>query len=272
MVESCSKIWYNSCIMISVTPLFSGSKGNCTLIRSNNTNILLDIGFGYKAILSALEKNGLKPKDISAIIITHEHADHIGALAMWTKYCRDTLVYVPCQIADYVTMRSYCANVCSTAERFVVGDIQVEPYVCSHDSIVCLGYRFCCGGQFVASITDTGFVSAHTVDFLAPCRTIILESNHDVEMVKRGPYPYPLKQRILSERGHLSNQQATQLLSQLIGSNVKNVLLAHLSEQNNTKELAFSSAVNMYAQRNLVEGRDINIYVVDQYHNEVTIE
>lgn len=257
--------------MIKVTPLFSGSKGNCTLIQSDNTNILLDLGFGYRAILCALERYGLRPKDIDGIIITHEHADHIGALAMWTKH-NYTKVYVPSQIAEYVSMRSYCTNVSAVSGSFVVGDIAVEQYSCSHDSIACYGYRFGNDGNYIASITDTGTFSADTIQFLAPCKTIVLESNHDVEMVQRGPYPYPLKQRILSTNGHLSNQQATLILSQLIGSNVKNVFLAHLSEQNNTKELAFSTAVDMYAKNNLVEGRDIYIYVVDQYHNEVTVE
>lgn len=257
--------------MIKVTPLFSGSKGNCTLIQSENTNILLDLGFGYRAILSALDKRGLLASDIDGIVITHEHADHIAALAMWSKHNR-TPVYVPKHIADYVSMRSYCMGIMPVDKQFAIGDISIEPYACSHDSIACFGYRFSNEDQLAACITDTGCFSEKTVEFLAPCKTIILESNHDVEMVQRGPYPYPLKQRILSNSGHLSNQQAAVLLSQLLGSKVKNVFLAHLSEQNNTKELAFSTAVNMYASHGLVEGRDIHIYVVDQYHNEVTIE
>ena len=145
--------------MIKVTPLFSGSKGNCTLIQSDNTNILLDLGFGYRAILCALERYGLRPKDIDGIIITHEHADHIGALAMWTKH-NYTKVYVPSQIAEYVSMRSYCTNVSAVSGSFVVGDIAVEQYSCSHDSIACCGYRFGNDGNYVASITDTGTFSA----------------------------------------------------------------------------------------------------------------
>ena len=107
------------------------------------------------------------------------------------------------------------------------------------------------------------------VDFLAPCDRIQLESNHDVDMLKSGPYPYPLKRRILSDFGHLSNAQATQVLSDLVGSNVKSVILAHLSEHNNTAELAFNNVVNMYADKGLVEGRDISVYVAKQHDNTV---
>ena len=110
------------------------------------------------------------------------------------------------------------------------------------------------------------------MDFLYPCRTIQLESNHDENMVLQGPYPAVLKKRILSATGHLSNEQATQVLQKLIGSNVKNVVLAHLSEQNNTAELAFNTAIKMYSRYNLVEGHHINVFVAQQNKRSVTIE
>ena len=122
----------------------------------------------------------------------------------------------------------------------------------------------------MASVTDTGKTDNALVDFLAPCDVVQLESNHDVNMLKNGPYPYPLKRRILSDFGHLSNEQAADLLEKLIGSNVKKVILAHLSEHNNTAELAFNAVVEMYARNNLVEGRDIDVRVARQRDNEVT--
>lgn len=256
--------------MLKVSPLFSGSKGNCTLIQSDNTNILLDAGYGYRYVVRALESRGLTPKDIDAIVISHEHTDHISALPLWTK-TYPTPVYAPTLIADYVRQRVYFAEVYDVTERFTVGDVAVDFYECSHDARCCYGYRFTSGNSVFACVTDTGCVTDGLVQFLAPCSTVMLESNHDVDMLVKGEYSYVLKQRILSNYGHLSNAQAAEILQRLLGSSVRNVILAHLSEKNNTRELAFSSAVNMYAANGVTEGKDVQVYVADQYRNEVTI-
>ena len=255
--------------MLKISPLFSGSKGNCTLIQSDNTNILLDVGFSYRAIIRALAAKGLAACDIDAIVITHEHSDHIGALTLWSKHCRAP-VYAPRPIAGYLEQRTF-AEVRAVSCDFVIGDVVVEMYECSHDARCCYGYRFCCGQSYFASVTDTGCVTDNLVEFLAPCSAIMLESNHDVDMLVKGEYAYPLKRRILSDFGHLSNAQATEVLCRLIGRKPKNIILAHLSEQNNTRELAFNSAVNMYTANGLTEGKDVNVYVADQYDNEITI-
>ena len=256
--------------MLKISPLFSGSKGNCTLIQSDNVNILLDAGFGYRSIVRELERRGVSPKDVDAIIVTHEHGDHINALPMWTKYT-STPIYAPHLLADYLQQRVYFSEVRPITCDFKVGDIIVEPYECSHDARCCYGYRFCSGQHYFACVTDTGCVSDILVDFLAPCSAIMLESNHDVDMLVKGEYSYPLKRRILSDFGHLSNAQASQILCKLIGKKPKQIILAHLSEKNNTRELAFNSVVNMYSAHGLTEGRDVNVYVVDQYKNEITI-
>ena len=256
--------------MLKISPLFSGSRGNCTLIQSDNANILLDVGFGYRAITHALEERGLTPKDINAIVISHEHADHINALPMWTK-CTPTPVYAPRLIADYLQQRVYFSEVREIVGDFSVEDINIEFYECSHDARCCYGYRFSTGLQYFACVTDTGCASQALVDFLSPCSAIMLESNHDVDMLVKGEYSYPLKQRILSDFGHLSNVQATEILCKLVGKKLKSVILAHLSEKNNTREIAFSSAVNMYAAQGLTEGRDVTVYVADQYKNAITV-
>lgn len=257
--------------MIKITTLFSGSKGNCSLIQTDNINILLDIGFGYKPIIAKLQTLGLKDKDINAIVITHEHTDHISALAMWTKHCA-TAVYAPEAIADYISQRSYCSEVVAIDKPFSVGDVDIDFYACSHDAICCYGYRFTNGGESIASVTDTGCITQELVTFLSPCKTIQLESNHDINMLKQGPYSFVLKRRILSDFGHLSNDQTAELLVKLVGSKVKNVILAHLSENNNTKELAFMGAVSALSKCNVVEGRDVNVYVATQNGLGVTIE
>lgn len=256
--------------MMKISPLFSGSKGNCTLIQSGNTNILLDAGFSYKAILRALSDRGLTQKDITAIVVTHEHTDHICALSYWGKSCA-TPIYAPAPIADYLRQRVYFCEVHEIGGSFNIGDVKVDVYECSHDAQSCCGYRFtCCGSQF-ACVTDTGCFDDELIEFLSPCSAIMLESNHDEQMLINGEYSYVLKQRIRSPYGHLSNAQTAQILQKLADSNVKNVILAHLSEKNNTKELAFNSAVEAFAACGRIEGRDVTIYVADQYKNEVSI-
>ena len=256
--------------MLKISPLFSGSKGNCTLIQSDNTNILLDAGFNYRATLRALESRGLTPKDIDGIVISHEHGDHIKALPNWTK-CTPTPIYAPKLIADYMQQRVYFSEVYEIVGDFKVGDININTFECCHDARCCFGYRFCCGEQYFACVTDTGCVTEELLEFLTPCSALMLESNHDEDMLVKGEYSYVLKKRILSDFGHLSNTQATEILSKLLGKKLKNVILAHLSEKNNTHELAFCSTVNMYTMQGLIEGKDINVYVADQYKNEITI-
>ena len=256
--------------MLKISPLFSGSKGNCTLIQSDNANILLDAGFNYRAIVQALFARGLTPTDIDAIVISHEHGDHVNALPTWSK-CAHTPVYAPHLIASYLQQKMCVTDVRPITCDFKIGDVIVESYQCSHDARACYGYRFCCGAHYFACVTDTGCIGNTLIDFLAPCSAIMLESNHDVDMLLKGEYSYPLKRRILSDYGHLSNVQASEILSKLIGTQVKNVILAHLSEKNNTRELAFNNAVNMYTAQGLTEGKDIMVYIADQYKNNITI-
>ncbi len=256
--------------MLKVFPLFSGSKGNCTLIVSPEANLLLDAGFSYREVLKALSERNLKPEDIDAIVITHEHRDHIGTLLVWGRHIQ-TPVYAPSEIVDNVQLRTGMSEVHGTDGSFDIKDIHIERYRCSHDSICCFGYKFVCGNSRFACVTDTGIPTNEMTEFLSDCKAVMLESNHDEDMLKRGEYTFVLKQRILSPYGHLSNAQAAQVLKQLVGTRVRTVILSHLSENNNTKELAFNCAVNACLECGAVEGRDIDIYVADQYHNEVCI-
>ena len=256
--------------MLKISPLFSGSRGNCALVQSDKRNILLDAGYHYKQIVARLAEFGLAPADVNAIVITHEHSDHISALPYLTRGL-NVQVYAPTAICDYVSQRTYCTDITPVSGSFNIGDVTVDVYNCSHDARACVGYRFTVNGESVASVTDTGCVNTLLTDFLSPCKGIMLESNHDVDMLKNGVYPYPLKQRILSNFGHLSNDQTAEVIARLKGSNVKHIMLAHLSEENNTKEIAFNSAVHALNAVGLVEGKDIKIYVADQYANRITI-
>ncbi len=255
--------------MVKITPLFSGSTGNSTLIQTSKVNILLDAGRSCKAIVERLAKNGLTLQDISAIVVTHEHSDHISALKNILKRC-DIPIYAPSAIVDYIEGTCLCDNVIGVENSFDLFDMHVDTYKCSHDAIECFGYRFT-NDNSIGCVTDTGTADQKLIDFLAPCQTIFLESNHDVKMLTVGPYPYPLKRRIASELGHLSNNQAAEVLKKLINTNVKNVVLAHLSRTNNSKDVALQTALDMYNKCGVAVGKDVFLYVADWQENEVTL-
>ncbi|MDE7454980.1 MAG: MBL fold metallo-hydrolase [Clostridia bacterium] len=256
--------------MIKLIPLFSGSKGNCALVQTDNCNILLDAGYQYRQILSRLDELDLSLKDIGAIVITHEHGDHVSALSRLAK-SNNIAVYAPSACCGYLQNKFSYNNVTPFTDKLEIADVVIEQYLCSHDALACCGYKFTCNNESVASVTDTGCVTASLTEFLAPCKGIMLESNHDVNMLQQGNYSYVLKKRILSNFGHLSNDQTAQVIMSLKGSHVKQIALAHLSEQNNTKEIAFNSAVNALGKVGLVEGKDVKIYVTDQYVNRIII-
>lgn len=256
--------------MLTISPLFSGSRGNCALVQADGFNILLDAGYHYKQIVARLTEFGITPADIDAIVLTHEHSDHISALPYLTRGLQSR-VYAPQAICDIVSQRTYCSEVTPVCGSFNIGDVTADLYRCSHDSVDCVGYKFSCKNESVASVTDTGCINDELVSFLYDCKGVLLESNHDVDMLQNGPYPYPLKRRILSDFGHLSNEQTAQVIARLKGSKVKQIVLSHLSEQNNTKEIAFSTAVKALHSVGLTEGKDIKIYVADQYANRITV-
>ncbi len=257
-------------IMLKITPLFSGSRGNSTLIQTSTQNILLDLGYGFKATVAKLNNLGVAPQSVNAIVVTHEHGDHIGALPNWTKHFH-TRVFAPKNCCDYIAQTCFCGDIFPVDGSFDLEDLFVDIFRCSHDARACLGYRFFDGKTAAASVTDTGEVTPILTEFLSPCETVILESNHDVDMLKNGRYPYVLKRRILSELGHLSNEQAAQVLQSLAQSKLKTVVLAHLSQQNNTKQKAFDCVASALSQKGVSVGKDIAVFVADQYENEVTV-
>lgn len=240
------------------------------MVQTPRANILLDAGFGFRAVAARLAQADLKPADISAIVITHEHSDHISALPQFAKYSH-AKVFVPAPALTYIAQHCVCSNIEGVDGAFTFADAQIDAYRCSHDARACFGYRFTTERDCVASVTDTGVATAELAEFLSHCRTVVLESNHDVELLKNGNYPFHLKRRILSELGHLSNNQCAEILQKLVGTKVQNVVLSHLSQQNNTPKLATDCAVQALSAKGVVVGKDITLYVADQFQNEVTL-
>lgn len=228
-------------------PIASGSSGNSIYIGSERTHLLIDAGISKKRIEEGLKTTGLKGGDIDAILITHEHADHIQGLGVFVrKYpvpiygtaatlkqiqLNTSLGYIPPELFVEIT-----------PERdFVLGDINVSSMRISHDAADPVAYSFSKGDKRMAVATDMGQYDDYVVEHLKDMDVLLLEANHDIRMLQVGPYPYQLKQRILSERGHLSNETAGRLLSDIACDRLRTIILGHLSKENNLPELAYET-------------------------------
>ena len=241
--------------MIKTDCLFSGSKGNCVLASTENTALLIDAGVSLRSLKTALESKGVSIDDLDGVLITHEHSDHVKGLGqLCLKY--PVPVYVTPEAAqmiyDSLAERPDQAKAFAQAVRTVredatyqIGDIDVTPFATPHDSVRSVGYVLSSGefenGREVGIATDIGFVSKSVSDALIGCRSVIIESNHDVNMLKYGTYPEFLKERILSACGHLSNADCAEFCKLLVSYGCRDITLFHLSDDNNTRELAFFS-------------------------------
>lgn len=230
--------------------LYSGSGGNAAYIETDTTAILIDAGKSAKKLCSSLLEIGSSISKIDAIFITHDHADHTSALETLTKKHK-----IPIHITERSAAVFSDARYSTVRENIVchpplfevtVGDITVRSFMTSHDSLMSVGYRFDVSGVSLGLATDLGYVTDSVREGLFGCSAVILESNHDPEMLRTGPYPRFLKERILSKRGHLSNADSAVFAAELADRGTRSFLLAHLSAENNTPATAideFLSAV-----------------------------
>ena len=223
---------------MKVCVLSSGSKGNTTYIETNETKILIDCGNSSKYITDKLISLNVNPKEIDAILITHVHSDHIKGLQVLLKHI-DPVVYMTEKMypyLDYVTNYRFIEK-----NKIIVKDLEIDVIKTSHDAEDSVGYIVNNGNKSVVYVTDTGYINKKYFDILSNRNIYIFESNHDIEMLNNGRYPFELRQRILSDKGHLSNYDSAKYLASFIGNNTKKIILAHLSEENNTEELALST-------------------------------
>ena len=236
--------------MFKVIPLFSGSSGNAVYVRYGDDEILVDAGVSCRMLRTALQSIGTDLTNIRALFITHEHTDHVKGLEMISKKF-GIPVYINKQSFDHLdkpSVREAAAPyVCikNAGELGDVGEIHADIFKTPHDAFGSVGYRFTFSdGTSLGYATDIGYVTKGIANALFGCQTVILESNHDVQMLKNGPYPYYLKQRILSEKGHLSNDACAAFVPHLFAHGTRKVILAHLSEENNTPRLAYETGVH----------------------------
>lgn len=225
----------------TVCSLFSGSSGNCLYVKAGNTEILIDAGVCARSIEQALKEVGSDLCHIDAILITHEHSDHVKGLSVLCKH-RNIPVHITKPSAEQIPMNPPlcdCAVLHEPEYQMQIGEIQITSVPAPHDSVCCVGFRLEYGGCAIAVATDLGRVTKQIVSAFLGVEGIVLESNHDVGMLLENPhYPPFLKERILSGGGHLSNDFSSRFLAYLAEHGTKYALLAHLSKENNTPALA----------------------------------
>lgn len=225
----------------------SGSNGNCIYVGSEATHLLVDVGISGKRTESGLRELGLTGRDIDAILITHEHSDHISGLGVMARkygipvYATAGTIRAIKKVNGLGDLDDGLFHEIWEDRKLVLKDLTVNPMHISHDAAQPVGFRISYGDKKVAICTDLGIYNDYTVECLKGMDAILLEANHDVNMLQVGPYPYYLKQRILSERGHLSNENSGRLLSRILHDGLQTVLLGHLSKENNLPELAYES-------------------------------
>lgn len=230
---------------MKICVLSSGSKGNTTYVESDESKLLIDIGNTCKYVTQKLKEIEVDAGSLDGILISHTHKDHIGGLKVFLK--RNNIpVYLTRGMLEEL---DYVDNYVLIDDKdFNVGDIRVECVKTSHDAVDSRGFILHDDHSSMVQITDTGYINQSYYKKLSNKDLYIMESNHDIEMLTTGPYPYHLKHRIYSDKGHLSNYDASRYISLFIGDKTKYVLLAHLSEKNNTKELAYKELIKRLEQ------------------------
>ena len=235
---------------MKISVLASGSKGNCTYIETAHNKILIDMGTTTKYIENTLIELGVDPNSIDTIFITHDHKDHISALSVFLKRYNPT-VYMTEKLNNVLKEKIIMKNYQPLEENLQINDLLIKTIKTSHDASDSVGFVFESKDSSLVYITDTGYINVKYFEKLKNKKIYIFESNHDVEMLMNGKYRHELKVRILGDRGHLSNEMSSNYLSNLIGDKTEYIILAHLSDENNTKDLALNTLEKKLKETNI---------------------
>lgn len=233
--------------MAKIYPLFSSSKGNAIYVGDEKNGVLIDAGVSCKRLVDGLERCGLSPDSVRGILVTHEHCDHISGLKVFTKKYH-TPVFAQSLNTEFLAQND---TVSPQSKLCEIGDVEtdifgfgVKAFATSHDVRQSCGYRICCpDGKICCVCTDLGFVSESVHQSLLGSDIVLLEANYDVEMLRNGPYPYSLKQRISSKIGHLSNIDSAKEIENLVKNGTEQIILGHLSQENNTPNIAGNTVI-----------------------------
>jgi phosphoribosyl 1,2-cyclic phosphodiesterase len=226
-------------VALRFTSLGSGSSGNALVVENGRTRVMMDCGFTIAETKARLERAGLAPADLAGIVVTHEHDDHLGGVAAFAKryaipvyLTRGTAQSLP---EDFPAVLVRCID---SHSAFAIDALQIDPFPVPHDAREPVQFAFSDGAVRLGVVTDLGCITQHVVDKLSGCEALVIECNHDLDMLMTGPYPVSLKQRVAGRFGHLDNAVAGYLVQCLERSRLKHLIAAHLSHQNNTPELA----------------------------------
>lgn len=248
---------------LKVCSLFSGSSGNSTYIGTEKTHILVDAGVSMKSIVTGLKQFDVDGRDLKGILVTHEHSDHISSVG---AISRKFNVPIYANEQTWQAMESRLGRIDAGNRRvfyndmdFYIQDINVQPYQIPHDAADPVGFSFYYKNKKISITTDLGHTNNKIIKNVMDSDLVILEANHDEEMLKAGPYPSYLKKRILGRKGHLSNEDTGRALLEMIKGKVTHVLLAHLSKENNYPQLAYQTVVDILKSNGVRAGKDIQI-------------
>ncbi|MCR4436313.1 MAG: MBL fold metallo-hydrolase [Clostridiales bacterium] len=252
--------------MIKFCSLFSGSSGNSIFLSANGTKLLIDAGLSARKIVEALYSIGEEPSKLNAILVTHEHIDHIrGAGVLSRKF--NLPVYANENTWEQMEREIGPMNVknkmvFNTGREFEVGEVCAKAFSIPHDAAEPVGFNFFIQDKKITTATDIGHINRELLQHFERSELLLLESNHDIEMLKVGPYPWHLKMRILGERGHLSNEMAGKVVAYLAEKGTRRFLLGHLSKENNFPELAYQTVCNELSEKKIIPGWDVTLDVV----------
>src|SRR5579862_5202452 len=236
---------------VSISLLASGSRGNSALVQTSTTKILVDVGISCRETFRRMKVLAEEPRSLSAVLITHEHSDHISGLLTLAKKLKVPVFMTGAthqcwarSLRDENGVRPQIEKleVFAAGRRFHVGDIEVMPFTIPHDAADPVGFTFRAEGVKVGFATDLGYMPTNVRNHLRGCSVLVMESNHDLEMLRSGPYPWSVKQRVMSRVGHLSNDSLAEFFTNDYDGGAEDLVLAHLSEQNNHPELARTAA------------------------------
>ena len=249
-----------------VCNLASGSKGNCTYIESENAKILIDNGRTFSYIFNTLNEIGVDPQTIDAILITHEHTDHIKGIEKFAR-TYNTKIYAHINISEIVKNQIHVDNELFNFfdSEFDIHDLHITPFHLSHDSSYCVGYKVAESDAIVTMCTDLGYFSEETFEIIKSSALVYLEANYDPEMLMAFPnYPPFLKKRINGPNGHLSNLNCAKAIEKLVKAGTRLVVLSHISEHSNTTNLAVSTVANYLQSRNIIPNVNVRLDIAHQ--------
>lgn len=254
--------------MLELCSIASGSSGNCICVGSSNTHVLVDAGLSGKKIQQGLSEFDLKAEDMEGILVTHEHLDHIAGIGVMARrfhipiYATEGTINAIINTKSVGKIEKELFHPIKSGEEFEIGDLRFKPLHISHDAVDPVAYKFRNDHNKMAILTDLGTYDQVLIDELQGLDAVLLEANHDVNMLQTGAYPYYLKKRILGDRGHLSNERSGQLLCKLLHDNFGTAVLGHLSKENNYEELAYEAVrLEVTMGDNPYKAEDFNIFV-----------